>query len=121
MARVGGASDQPGPPGEIPPAFMQVAAPGGFMVRPPGAGPPQLRPGMPPPGNIHTYYVGIMICPFTGPKMFCAVPKFLTQPKNLTAFSTSSKTFVPTQKPILLNANHLFVWHKMFVTATICK
>ena len=51
MARVGGASDQPGPPGEIPPAFMQVAAPGGFMVRPPGAGPPQLRPGMPPPGN----------------------------------------------------------------------
>ena len=52
MARVGGASDQPGPPGEIPPAFMQVAAPGGFMVRPPGAGPPQIRPGMPPPGNI---------------------------------------------------------------------
>ena len=32
-----------------------------------------------------------------------------------------SKTFVPAQKPILLNANHLFVWHKMFVTATICK
>ena len=25
------------------------------------------------------------------------------------------------QKPILLNANHLFVWHKMFVTATKCK
>jgi len=39
----------------------------------------------------------------------------------LTAFSASSKTFVPGQKPILLNANHLFVWHKMFVTATICK
>ena len=53
MARVGGASDQPGPPGEIPPAFVHVAAPGGFMVRPPGAGPPQLRPGMPPPGNIN--------------------------------------------------------------------
>ena len=51
MARVGGASDQPGPPGEIPPAFVHVAAPGGFMVRPPGAGPPQLRPGMPPPGK----------------------------------------------------------------------
>ena len=32
--------------------------------------------------------------------------------------SASSKTFVPAQKPILLNANHLFVWHKMFVTAT---
>ena len=32
--------------------------------------------------------------------------------------SASSKTFVLTQKPILLNANHLFVWHKMFVTCT---
>ena len=25
------------------------------------------------------------------------------------------------QKPILLNANHFFVWHKMFVTATVSK
>ena len=25
------------------------------------------------------------------------------------------------KKPILLNANYLFVWHKMFVTVTICK
>ena len=40
--------------------------------------------------------------------------KFLSQPKNLPAFSASSKTFVPAQKPILLNANHLFVWHKKF-------
>ena len=55
-----------------------------------------------------------MPCPFTGPKMFCAGPNFLSQPKNLTAFSASSKTFVPEQKPILLNANHLFVWRKMF-------
>ena len=62
-----------------------------------------------------------MPCPFTGPKMFCADPNFLSQPKNLTAFSASSKTFVPAQKPNLLNANHLLVWHKMFVTATICK
>ena len=62
-----------------------------------------------------------MPCPFTGPKMFCAGPIFLSQPKNLTAFSASLKTFVPAQKLILLNANHLFVWHKMFVTATICK
>ena len=57
--------------------------------------------------------------PFTGLKMFCASPNFLSQPKNLTAFSASSKTFVPAQKPILLNANHLFVWHKMFGTGTI--
>ena len=46
-----------------------------------------------------------MPCPFTGPKMFCADPNFLSQPKNLTAFSASTKTFVPAQKPILLNAN----------------
>ena len=63
----------------------------------------------------------LMPCPFTGPKMFFAGPNFLSQPKNLTAFSASSKTFVPAQKTILLNANHLFVWYKMFVTPTICK
>ena len=51
--------------------------------------------------------------------MFCAGPNFSRQPKHLTAFSASSKTFEPPQKPNLLNANHLFVWHKMFVTATI--
>ena len=62
-----------------------------------------------------------MLCPFTGPKMFRAGPNVLSQPKNLTAFSASSKTFVPLQKPILLNANHVFVWHKIFVTATIRK
>ena len=60
-----------------------------------------------------------MPCSFTVPKIFCANPDVYAQTKNLTAFSASSKTFVPTQKPILLNAKHLFVWHKMFVTATI--
>ena len=59
-----------------------------------------------------------MPCPFTGPKMLCAGPNFLSQPKNLTAFSAFQKTFVPAQKPILLNSNHLFVWRKMFVIAT---
>ena len=54
-----------------------------------------------------------MPCPFTGPKMFCAGQNFLSQPKNLTAFSASSKTFVPAQKPILLNANH-------FLSGTKC-
>ena len=63
----------------------------------------------------------LMPCLFTGPKMFFASPNFLSQPKNLTTISASSKTFMPLQKPILLNANHLFVWHKMFVTATILK
>ena len=47
--------------------------------------------------------------------------KFFEPAKNLTAFSASSKTFVPAQKPILLNANHLFVRHKMFVTGTKCS
>ena len=56
-----------------------------------------------------------MPCPFAGHKMFCASPNFFfSQPKNLTAFSASSKPFVPAQKPILLNANHLFVWYKKF-------
>ena len=41
--------------------------------------------------------------------------------KNLTAFSAASKAFVPAQKSILLNANHLFDWHKMFVTASKSK
>ena len=53
-----------------------------------------------------------MPCPFTGHKIFCAGPNILSQPKNLTAFSASLKTFVLAQKPILLNANHLFVWPK---------
>ena len=60
-------------------------------------------------------------CPVTGPKMFCPGSNFLSQPKNLNAFSASSKTFVPAQKPILLNANHRFVWQKMLVTGTVCK
>ena len=62
-----------------------------------------------------------MPCPFTSPKMFCAGPNFLCQSKNLIAFSASSRTFVPAQKAILLQAKHLFVWHKMFVTTTKCK
>jgi hypothetical protein len=53
--------------------------------------------------------------------MFCTGPNILSQPKKLTAFNASSKTFVLAQKPILLNANHLFVWQKTFVTATIRK
>ena len=55
-----------------------------------------------------------MPCPFTGPKMFCAGPNFLSQPKKLTAFSATSKPFVPAQKPIWLNANKFLVWHKKY-------
>jgi len=59
--------------------------------------------------------------PFTGPKMFCAGPNYLSKSQNLTVFSASSKTFVTSKKPILLNASHLFVRQKMFLTCTICK
>ena len=41
-----------------------------------------------------------MPCPFTGSKMFCTGPNFLSQPKNLTAFSASSKTFVQAQRRV---------------------
>ena len=61
----------------------------------------------------------LMPCPFTVPQMFCAGQNFLSRPKNLTAFSASSKNFCAGT--ILLNANHLFVWHKMFVIAMICN
>ena len=59
--------------------------------------------------------------PFPFPKMFYAGLNFLSQSKNLTAFRAFSKPFVLAQKPILLSSNHLFVCHKIFVTATICK
>ena len=46
---------------------------------------------------IRPRFKRFMHCPFTGPKMFCADPNFLSQPKNLTAYIASSKTFVPAQ------------------------
>ena len=48
--------------------------------------------------------------------MFCATLNFLSQPKNLTAFIASSKTFVPAQKTILLAqyVNKFLVPHKKF-------
>jgi hypothetical protein len=52
--------------------------------------------------------------------MFCASPNFLSQSKNLIAFSASSKTFVMAQKPTLQNENHLLAWHKMLGTGTKC-
>ena len=61
----------------------------------------------------------VMPCPFTGPKMFCASQNSLSRPKNLTAFNASSKLLRRQKKTILLNANHLFVWHKLLVTAAI--
>ena len=52
-----------------------------------------------------------MPCPFTGPKI--AGPNFLSQPKNLTAFSASSKNFCAGTKTNFTECKHLFVWHNM--------
>ena len=59
----------------------------------------------------------LMPCPVTGPKMFCADPNILSQTKNLNAFSASSKTFVPAQKPIFW----MQIIFLLFVTHTIWK
>ena len=44
----------------------------------------------------------LLPCPFTGPKIICAGPNVLSQPKNLTAFSASHKDFVPDTKMICI-------------------
>ena len=41
--------------------------------------------------------------------MFCAGPNYFSQPKKLTAFSASSKTFVQAQKPILPEMQIIFL------------
>ena len=41
------------------------------------------------PSKLLGKFCLLMPCPFTGPKMFCAGPNFLSQPKNLNAFSAS--------------------------------
>ena len=47
-------------------------------------------------------YSRLMPCPFTGPKMFCAVPIFLCQTKNLFTNCGSHKHFVPNKKMICI-------------------
>ena len=41
-------------------------------------------------------------------------------PKTARCSISRSKTFVPAQKPNLLNGNHLLVWHKIFGTTKKC-
>ena len=43
-----------------------------------------------------------MPCPFTGPKMYCASPNFLSQTKNLFTYCGSHKHFVPEKKIICI-------------------
>ena len=61
-----------------------------------------------------------MLCPPTGSEVSCAGPIFLSQSKNVIAFSASSRTFVPAQKPNLVVGNYLLARHKMFETGTKC-
>ena len=53
-----------------------------------------------------------MPCPKYRSQIFCASPNVLIRSKNVIVFSDSSKTFVPAQKPNLLNGNHLLVCTK---------
>ena len=62
----------------------------------------------------------LMPCPFTGPKTFCAGPNFLSQLKHLTAFSASSKSFVPAKKQfywmqIIFLCGTKFLWLAQYV------
>ena len=62
-----------------------------------------------------------MPCPFTGPKMFCAGPNFLSQPKNLLTYCASHKHFDPDKKMICIQQNW-FLWrHKSFWRGTKCS
>ena len=55
----------------------------------------------------------LMPCPFTGPKMFCANPNFLSQPKNLTAFSASAKNTITECKSSFHLAQNVCDCHDM--------
>ena len=69
----------------------------------------------------HVKGQGINAVKFLGWLKTIGVAQNILGPVKGQGICASSKTFVLAQKPILMNANHLFVWHKMFVTATICK
>ena len=55
------------------------------------------------------------------PKCFVLVQIFWANAKIWLHLVPLQKLLCWHKKTILLNANHLFIWHKMFVTATICK
>ena len=55
---------------------------------------------------------------FTGPKMFCAGPNFLSQPKNLFTYYASHKHFVPDKRMICIQQNCLLCRHKSFQRGT---
>ena len=76
--------------------------------------------------QLNTTSLELMLCPFTGPKMFCAGPNFLSRPKNLTAFEclfknqfywmqiifwSGTKCFWLTQ---YVNKVLVWLWHKKF-------
>ena len=58
---------------------------------------------------------GLMPCPFTGPKMFCAGPHFLCQTKNLFTYCASHKHFVTDKKVNLHSVKLVFVPAQIFL------
>ena len=50
--------------------------------------------------QMFSRFLSLMPCPFTGPKMFWAGPKFLCQTKNLFTYCGSHKHFVSDKKMI---------------------
>ena len=56
----------------------------------------------------------IMPCPLTGPKMFCAGPNFLSQPKNLFTYCASQR-FCARQKDDLHSVKLVFVPAQKFL------
>ena len=48
-----------------------------------------------------------MPCPFTGPKMFCAGPNFLSQPKNLFTFCARQKDDLHSAKLFFVPAQNI--------------
>ena len=64
------------------------------------------------------HHMRLMPFPYTGPNMFFASANFLSQPKNLTAFIASSKTFVPAQKQFyglsFYRSQNVLCWSKFF-------
>ena len=62
-----------------------------------------------------------MPSPFSGPKMYCACPKFLSQPKNLTAFSSPVHVVFGQSlgRPIVRSFSQFFWLAQKFWTGTI--
>ena len=62
-----------------------------------------------------------MPCPLTSPKMFCDVPHFLCQTKNVFTYCVGHRNFVPVKKMICIQKNWFLCRHKSFWRGTKCR